>query len=95
MGPNPLKKPQSSAVAGISADRTGRLLRLATYASVGTATQLILAKLLAWLMTGSVSVLASLVDSAMDAGASFVNQFAVHWFLMPPDREHRFGHGKP
>ena len=45
-------------------------------------------------MTGSVSVLASLVDSAMDAGASLVNLFAVHWSLMPPDREHRFGHGK-
>ena len=94
MGSNPLSNPQSSAVAGISADRTGRLLRLATYASVGTAALLILAKLVAWLMTGSVSVLASLVDSAMDAGASLVNLFAVHWSLMPPDREHRFGHGK-
>ncbi|MFB1487263.1 MULTISPECIES: cation diffusion facilitator family transporter [unclassified Thiocapsa] len=71
-----------------------RLLRLATYASVATACLLILAKLGAWLVTGSVSVLASLVDSAMDAGASLVNLLAVHWSLMPPDAEHRFGHGK-
>lgn len=71
-----------------------RLLRLATYASVGTATLLILAKLVAWLVTGSVTVLASLVDSLMDVGASLVNLFAVRYALLPPDEDHRFGHGK-
>lgn len=94
MGPDAVVKPPLPPRAALSADQTGRLLRLATYASVGTAALLILAKLVAWLMTGSVSVLASLVDSTMDAGASLVNLFAVHWSLMPPDREHRFGHGK-
>jgi ferrous-iron efflux pump FieF len=83
-----------SARSTESAGSNGRLLRLATYASVATACLLILAKLGAWLVTGSVSVLASLVDSAMDAGASLVNLLAVHWSLMPPDAEHRFGHGK-
>ncbi len=73
---------------------TGNLLRLATHASVATASLLILAKLVAWLLTGSVSVLASLVDSAMDAAASLINLFAVRWSLLPPDAEHRFGHGK-
>jgi len=71
-----------------------RLLRLATHASVATAGILILAKLAAWLLTGSVSVLASLVDSVMDAGASLVNLFAVRYSLIPADEEHRFGHGK-
>lgn len=71
-----------------------RLLRIATYSSVATASLLIIAKLAAWLMTGSVSVLASLVDSLMDAGASLVNLFAVRYSLMPADDEHRFGHGK-
>ena len=71
-----------------------RLLRIATYASVATASILIVAKLAAWLLTGSVSVLASLVDSLMDAGASLVNLFAVRYSLMPADDEHRFGHGK-
>ncbi|NEX22556.1 cation diffusion facilitator family transporter [Thiorhodococcus mannitoliphagus] len=80
--------------AAANAAETGRLLRLATYASVATACLLILAKLIAWLMTGSVSVLASLVDSTMDAGASLVNLLAVRWSLAPPDAEHRFGHGK-
>jgi ferrous-iron efflux pump FieF len=71
-----------------------RLLKLATYASVATASVLILAKLAAWLVTGSVAVLASLVDSLMDVGASLVNLFAVRYALLPPDEDHRFGHGK-
>ncbi|HYN79399.1 MAG TPA: cation diffusion facilitator family transporter [Lamprocystis sp. (in: g-proteobacteria)] len=71
-----------------------RLLRLATYASVATASLLIVAKLMAWLITGSVSVMASLIDSLMDVGASVVNLLAVHWALQPADEDHRFGHGK-
>ncbi len=74
--------------------RAGRLLRWATYASVATAMILIAGKLAAALMTGSVSVLASLVDSMMDAAASIINLLAVHYALQPPDHDHRFGHGK-
>ncbi|MGH8615033.1 MAG: cation diffusion facilitator family transporter [Gammaproteobacteria bacterium] len=70
------------------------LLRLATVASVVTAVVLIIAKLSAWLLTDSVSVAASLVDSTMDAFASGINLLAVHYSLQPPDEEHRFGHGK-
>ncbi len=74
--------------------RRARLLALATYASVGTASVLITGKLAAWLLTGSVSVLASLVDSVMDVLASTINLFAVRYSLRPADEEHRFGHGK-
>jgi ferrous-iron efflux pump FieF len=70
------------------------LLRWATYASVTTATMSDRGKLAAALMTGSVSVLASLVDSMMDVAASIINLLAVHYALQPPDRDHRFGHGK-
>ncbi len=73
---------------------TARLLRLATSASVLTASVLILGKLGAWLLTGSVSLLASLVDSLMDVAASLLNLFAVRYSLKPADAEHRFGHGK-
>ena len=73
---------------------SARLLRLATYASVITAAVLIGGKLTAWLMTDSVSVMASLVDSMMDALASTINLVAVRYSLTPPDEEHRFGHGK-
>lgn len=71
-----------------------RLLTLATTASVATASVLVVVKLSAWLATGSISVLASLVDSLMDTLASSVNFVAVRYSLKPPDPEHRFGHGK-
>lgn len=73
---------------------TAKLLKLATYASVTTAVVLIVVKLAAYITTNSVSVLASLVDSLLDAGASVINLFAVRYALAPPDSEHRFGHGK-
>lgn len=77
-----------------SPEEVGRLMRLATYASVTVATMLILAKLLAWSQSGSVSLLATLVDSVLDVLASLVNLLAVRHALAPADREHRFGHGK-
>jgi ferrous-iron efflux pump FieF len=69
-------------------------MRLATYASVATALVLILAKVVAYLLTDSVSMLSTLLDSLMDAAASLVNLIAVRHALTPADREHRFGHGK-
>ena len=74
-------------------DRAG-LLKLASVASVITAGFLIVAKLAAWYVTGSVGLLASLVDSVMDSIASLINLFAIRYSLQPADKEHRFGHGK-
>ncbi|HEY5776687.1 MAG TPA: cation diffusion facilitator family transporter [Xanthomonadales bacterium] len=74
-------------------DRAG-LLKLASVASVVTAGILIVAKLIAWTLTGSVSLLASLVDSVMDSFASLINLFAIRYSLLPADDDHRFGHGK-
>ena len=48
----------------------------------------------AWLASGSVSLLASLVDSLTDSMASIVNLFAVRLALRPADDNHPFGHGK-
>jgi len=73
---------------------TGQLLKRATYASVTVALVLLTGKLVAWLMTGSLTVMASLVDSLMDAAASTINLVAVRLSLNPADEEHRFGHGK-
>ena len=71
-----------------------RLVKLASNAAVAVVVILILIKLLAWLMSGSVSLLASLLDSTMDAAASFFNLVAIRYALQPADDEHRFGHGK-
>ena len=71
-----------------------RLMRLATYASVGVASVLIATKFVAWVITDSVSLLSPLIDSLLDAAASLVNLLAVRHALQPADDEHRFGHGK-
>ncbi|HEX9648330.1 MAG TPA: cation diffusion facilitator family transporter [Alphaproteobacteria bacterium] len=71
-----------------------RLLRLATHASVAVAATLIVLKFGAWVLTDSVAILSSLVDSVLDSFASLVNLFAVRQALTPADPEHRFGHGK-
>lgn len=71
-----------------------RLRLRATYASLAIAGVLIVAKLVAWIGTGSVALLSSLVDSLVDAAASLVTFFAVRQAAVPADREHRFGHGK-
>ena len=71
-----------------------RLRARATYAALAVAAVLIAAKFAAWLGTGSVALLSSLVDSLVDAAASLVTFFAVRHAAVPADREHRFGHGK-
>ena len=71
-----------------------KLMRWATYASVTTAIILIIAKIIAWFMTDSVSIMATLLDSSLDVLASVINLIAVRHALQPADNEHRFGHGK-
>ena len=71
-----------------------KLMRWATYASVSTAIILIIAKIIAWFMTDSVSIMATLLDSSLDVLASVINLIAVRHALQPADNEHRFGHGK-
>ncbi len=75
-------------------DEAARLLRLATVASVVTAGVLIVVKLAAFVLTDSISILSTLIDSLLDAAASVVNLIAVRHALVPADQEHRFGHGK-
>ena len=66
----------------------------ATYASVLVALTLIVAKFAVWRLSGSVALLSSLLDSALDLVAALITLFAVRHALIPADREHRFGHGK-
>lgn len=70
------------------------LLKRVTYASVATAIILIIVKAMAWYMSGSIGILASLIDSLMDSFASIINLFAVRYALQPADDDHHFGHGK-
>src|SRR3546814_16561237 len=75
----------------LAGDEAARLLRLATTASVVTAVLLILVKLVAFLLTDSVSILSTLLDSLLHGAASLVTLIAVRHALVPADREPRFG----
>jgi ferrous-iron efflux pump FieF len=55
---------------------------------------LIAVKSWAWLESGATSVLASLVDSLVDAGVSAMNLLVIRFSLKPADADHRYGHGK-
>jgi len=70
------------------------LVTMAAWTATIVATLLLVVKVGAWWVTGSVSLLASLIDSLLDIAASLVNLVVVRYSLQPADREHTFGHGK-
>jgi ferrous-iron efflux pump FieF len=70
------------------------LMRRAAILSLGVSVVLVAIKLFAYLITHSVSVLASFADSALDLFTSSLNIIAIRSALTPADAEHRFGHGK-
>ncbi|EFZ9340362.1 CDF family cation-efflux transporter FieF [Salmonella enterica subsp. enterica serovar Cerro] len=72
----------------------GRLVSRAAIAATAMASALLLIKIFAWWYTGSVSILAALVDSLVDIAASLTNLLVVRYSLQPADDEHTFGHGK-
>ena len=61
---------------------------------MGVAFALIVIKLWAWTATGSVALLTSAIDAAVDAIASLATFIGVRYAEQPADREHRYGHGK-
>lgn len=70
------------------------LMRRATIASIVTAISLIILKFLTFVLTGSMAMLSTLLDSIQDSMTSFINFIAVKQATEPADKEHRFGHGK-
>lgn len=68
--------------------------RRVTELALGMAMFLVAIKIVAWGMTGAVSLLASAFDSGLDVIASAVNLLAVRVAQIPADDDHGFGHGK-
>ena len=66
----------------------------AALASIAMAIFLVLLKGYAAWATGSVAMLGSLADTALDLIASIVTLVGVRFAAMPADDDHRFGHGK-
>ncbi len=81
-------------------DDSEQARRATVIKSVSTRVTLIVAillsigKLAGWLITGSIVLLASAIDALVDTGASIVTLLGVRYAQQPPDRDHRFGHGK-
>lgn len=69
-------------------------VKKASIFAILTALILIVAKGIAWWLTGSVSMLASITDSLLDLLASLMNLLILRFALMPADHNHSFGHGK-
>ncbi|MCA1629513.1 MAG: cation diffusion facilitator family transporter [Acidobacteria bacterium] len=86
---NTLRERAAAAHAEDSAVKTG-----AARLSIATAAFLIAIKTATGFKTGSISVWASLLDSAMDICASLINLYAVGAAARPPDHDHAYGHGK-
>jgi ferrous-iron efflux pump FieF len=84
----------SDASAAKGAADEARLKASAARLSVAAAGFLIVLKTATGLLTGSISVWASLLDSTMDIFASAINYYAVRAAARPPDEDHRYGHGK-
>jgi ferrous-iron efflux pump FieF len=81
----------------VTRDEQRRMLPLATraaLASVAMACFLLALKGFAAWHTGSVAMLGSLADTALDLLASLVTLYGVRLAATPADHDHRFGHGK-
>ncbi|MDX2479648.1 MAG: cation diffusion facilitator family transporter [Desulfuromusa sp.] len=68
-------------------------LKAATFSICGALTLAII-KLVIALLSGSMAVMASAVDSLLDILMSGVNFMAIRHAEQPPDQSHPFGHGK-
>jgi ferrous-iron efflux pump FieF len=86
--------PPAPAEARLAPEARDRARTRAALASVLIATTLTALKLVAGLITGSLSLLASAVDSLTDIFASAVNFIAIRAASRPADEDHAYGHEK-
>ncbi len=67
---------------------------MAGYSAIGISATLIIIKAIAYHMNGSMGILSSLTDSALDSLISIMALASVYYASQPADSEHRWGHGK-
>lgn len=73
--------------------KTDRKVRYALLSIISN-TALILFKVIAGILSGSVSIISEAIHSSMDLAASFIAFFSVRQSTKPADRGHPYGHGK-
>lgn len=62
--------------------------------SIASNTTLIILKIIAGLLSGSVSIVSEAIHSGMDLVASIIAFLSVRISSKPADEEHPYGHGK-
>ncbi|NLB53170.1 MAG: cation transporter [Syntrophomonadaceae bacterium] len=71
-------------------DRKSKVALLSIFSN----TTLIIMKIIAGVLSGSVSIISEAIHSGMDLIASFIAFFSVRQSSKPADRKHPYGHGK-
>lgn len=79
-----------NAIKNILADEKSKVAIL----SIISNTVLVLLKLFAGIITGSVSILSEAIHSSLDLLAAVIAFVSVRISRLPPDDKHRYGHGK-
>jgi len=70
------------------------LEKRAPIVAMSVASILALIKFIVWILSGSVALLASAMDSLLDTWVSIFNYFAIRFASEAPDKEHNYGHWK-
>ena len=78
---------------GETSPRQRRLLRM-IYLAIAAALVTIALKAAAWLITGSVGLLADAAESLVNLAAAFVALIVIRWAGQPADEDHAYGHDK-
>jgi len=68
--------------------------KLAAILSIVASFVLFCVKITFGLVTNSLSIVTSAVDSFLDLSASVINYYSIHHSSRPADKEHRYGHEK-
>lgn len=71
-------------------DEKAKIAALSVFSNI----TLVVLKLIAGIMTGSVSIISEAIHSTLDLLAAVIAFVSVRISARPPDQEHRYGHGK-
>jgi len=68
------------------------LVKFSSAVSLFISLAIVLIKFYGWLVTDSLSLFSTLLDSFLDIFSSLLNFLAIRYSMIPPDDDHRFGH---
>ncbi|MDD4801397.1 MAG: cation diffusion facilitator family transporter [Syntrophomonas sp.] len=77
-------------IKNVLADEKSKVAALSIVSNI----TLVIFKLTAGIMTGAVSIISEAIHSGLDLMAAIIAFISVRISARPPDKEHRYGHGK-